>query len=98
MELFEFSLSSDETAAAGSQWLARHAAQPPNSHRRIDTLEAHVADRVADCIIAERAADAVGNQGFTGLGRCHEPRGEIDRIAMHCVVLHIRTSERARDN
>jgi hypothetical protein len=35
---------------------------------------------------------------FTGLGRCHEPRGEIDRIAVHCVVLRVGTSERARDN
>ncbi len=33
VELLEFSLSSDETAAAGSQWFARHAAQPPYAHR-----------------------------------------------------------------
>src|SRR5471032_1477762 len=61
MELLEFRLSSDETAAAGSQWFARHAAQPPYANRCIDTLEAHVAGRVADCIVAERATHAIGH-------------------------------------
>ena len=32
------------------------------------------------------------------MAACHEPRGEIDRIAVHRVVLRVGASERARDN
>ena len=78
LELVEFGFAADEHASVRRRrGVARNAAQPPSSDRRIDPLELKFSDRLANAEAAERVKHALGQQCLTGSRGGDQSRCEI---------------------
>ena len=75
--------------------VAGNAVQPPNTDRRIDSLELEFSDRLADAPAAERPKHAIGEQCLARGRGGDESRREVHGVAQHRIVMPVRATNRS---
>src|SRR5580700_4759466 len=98
LELVELGLPPDKQTAACGRGLARTAAQAPDAHGRIKSLQLFLTKRITRATTGKRAVNAIGYQGLPWAGSSDEPSGEIYRIAENRVVVHVGATHGAGDD